>query len=376
MSLENLGGLERINIPGKELPQSHLEGIDPGRLEHMDISEKVRMAGEQVYTGRVETQAGIMGAFESLTPEGTKEEFVKNYEQYVMNPRELQREQPELYDFFRDRIFYEREYIQNGMGEFMEKTAPKEHVPLEIYGPDERTLTRIEIKDPSITNCIRPFSYGNAERMSEKMDYIQGDIGMGAIGTCGIDSSRNLMALCGLNFTEKQTAVFAKNNNLGLWDAELPQENRGGLSKEQAVALIKGLSGIETEYLTENQELKAEFIADKLDHGYRGILVHDAGAIHGDMYSAKTPMGDLADAVRFKPVSDFISNNFETRGINHASTFECAVRDGNTGKVAGFYVCDSGSNQKKMYVEADVVEKALNVRGGAVIFTQKPYLNE
>lgn len=377
MSFEKLGEFEQINITGKELPQSHLEGIAPAQFENMNNIDRIKLGGEQVFTEKVETQAGIRGAFEEVAQEGTKEEFVKNYEQYVMNPQELQREKPEIYDFFCDRIFYGREYIQNGMEEFMEKTAPKEKALCEVYGPEERTLKQTAINDSAVTNCSRPFSYGNAEVISEKMDFVQGDIGMGATGTCGIDSSRNLMALCGKEFTEKETAIFAKDHYMGMWGTELPDAKRGGLSVDQVTALIKGMSGIETEYLTDkNCELNAELIADKLDHGYRGILLHDAGAIHGEQHTEKTVMGELADAIPLKPVSDYISNNFETRGINHAATFECAVRDGDTGKVAGFYICDSGWGEKKMYVEADAVEKAINVRSGGVVFTKQPYLNE
>lgn len=104
MSFEKLGEFEQTNITGKELPQSHLEGINPAQFENMNNIDRIKLMGEQVFTETVETQAGIRGAFEEVAQEGTKEEFVKYYEQYVMNPQELQREKPEIYDFFYDRI--------------------------------------------------------------------------------------------------------------------------------------------------------------------------------------------------------------------------------------------------------------------------------
>lgn len=81
-----------------------MEGIDPSQFENTNNIDRIKLMGERVFTEKVETQAEIRVAFEEVAQEGTKEEFVKNYVQYMMNAQELQREKPEIYDLFCDRI--------------------------------------------------------------------------------------------------------------------------------------------------------------------------------------------------------------------------------------------------------------------------------
>ena len=48
----------------------------------------------------------------------------------------------------------------------------------------------------------------------------------------------------------------------------------------------------------------------------------------------------------------------------------------NTGKVKGFYICDSTANDACRYIEADRATKALDVKNGLVLFTKDAYLDK
>lgn len=364
MSLEQLAILEHRESTGIELPKSHLENLESRNWEGKDLSLSMKTIGECCFDRSVMPFPGVRYGFFEISGSNTREYFADCYCRYVTSARELQEEKPEIYAFMRDRIFYGKEYF--------ETPSP---LP-ELYSANEITLKRNRIVDDSITNCQRPFSYGDAESMSKKMDYIQGDINMRAEGTCGLVSSRNLMALCGKEFTEKETALFSWENGFADWYELLPAEKRGAIYENFVCTMIKGMSGIDAERVVYSENpFTAEEIAEKLDRGYRGMFIHNFGLLH-DYSGGKTLIGKIAEKIPVESVSRWIEEHAHTEYGDHVATFECAVRDGNTGKVAGFYICDSALHEKKMYVEADQLMKALDVEDGAVVFTTKPYLDK
>ena len=71
-----------------------------------------------------------------------------------------------------------------------------------------------------------------------------------------------------------------------------------------------------------------------------------------------------------------IMENLPFISANQASVLECAVRDGSTGEVRGFYICDSEAKEPQRYVEADRLLKALDVKNSTILFTKEAYLDE
>ena len=67
----------------------------------------------------------------------------------------------------------------------------------ELYGLQEETMKPVDIKDPEVTNCEHPYSYGDVNEISKGLDYIQGDIGMSAGGTCVLTTISNILRECG-----------------------------------------------------------------------------------------------------------------------------------------------------------------------------------
>lgn len=362
MSMEQLAILEQRESTGIELPKSHLENIESRNLEGADLSSTLKTIGECCFDRVVMPFPGLRYGFSEISGSNSRKYFADCYCRYITSPKELREEKPEIYAFMRDRLFYGKEYLD------VRSPLP------ELYSANEITLERNIIVDDSITNCQRPFSYGDAESMSRKMDYFQGDINMGAEGTCGLVSSRNLMALCGKEFTEKETAIFSWKNGFAEWYELLPPEKRGAIYDERVCSMIKGMSGIDTERVVYSETpFTADDIAEKLDRGYRGMFIHNFGVLHENYRIGKTLIGKIAEKIPVESVSRWIGEHCQTEYGDHVATFECAVRDGNTGKVAGFYICDSALHERKMYVEADQLMKALDVKDGAVVFTTKPY---
>ncbi|MBP3684098.1 MAG: hypothetical protein J6J12_03940 [Oscillospiraceae bacterium] len=365
MSLENIQEIREFNRPGKtELPRFHLELLGAEALEQLTnkpTSDVLSAVSEKIFQDEVSAKAGLEGAFLDAAREGTRKEFSQAYEDYVLSPRELEVSNPEMYQFLKERIFLGQEYTLQGMEDFQNKTAPRsweatqELQPMEIPLPASENipgmLEKYRILDPEIGEGTY-YSHGSAAEMAKVMDIHQGDNRFGALGTCGLVSVRNLLALCGDDVTESELVTFAKIYEYADFDSILPSEKLGSVYVSRLPELTER-HGVSTE-LTKSMSM--EQIADKLDHGYRGLFVHNAALLEGVDQGSFSLAGKLAD---------------------HVATFESAVRDG-SGNVKGFYVGTSSytdSADAQHYVSVENMEKALDVKGGALLFTTEPYLN-
>jgi len=369
MSLENFSNSEQNGLRESELPQSHREGIDPSRLEGLNETEKNLLVGEHVFEDRLEHSPGLKGAFREIAEEGSKEEFASLYERYVDDSKALKAQDPQTYAFFRDRIFHGKEYNLNGMEKFMRDTAPNraeqtaEAKPNVELNASETTLPKTELHHAEITNCQRPFSYGNLMEMVKKMDFDIGDTALLPLAPDRMVAVRNLMALCGKEFSEADVTKHAVDNNYMAYDP-LYLKGFSHSANDTFLPFITNEMGdirIEPLEFTE-AENPAETMAALLDQGHRGMVTYNPALLYRTDAEAATPKGKLLEKF--------------PHSANETSTLLCAVRDGNTGKTAGFMICDSAREHKSRYVEADQLVKAMDVKHGQALFTKQPYLDK
>lgn len=366
MRYENISHLERNGLRENALPRNHLEGIAPSRLEGMSETEKNRFVGEHYFREEVETAQGTLEAFQEVAQEGTKEEFASLYERYVDAPRELEAQNPEAYAFFKARIFYGKEFHLNGMEKFMRDTAPKSvekaaEIPaVTDTAPDSRLLPKMELLHPGITNCQKPFSHGNVMNMAGKMDFIKGDTSMLPIAPDRMVACRNLMALCGKEFTEADVTCYTVDNDMVAYDPLYLKGFNHSSNEVYLSSIIRGMSGVEIYRPTlDDTGDPAEAMADLLDRGHRGVVTYNPALLNRTDAEAATPLGKLIEKF--------------PHSANETSTLLCAVRDGNTGKTAGFFICDSTRKEAARYVEADRLVKAMDVKYGEALFTKEAY---
>ena len=119
-NLEGTNSLEQMTAGTvRELPQSHLEGLNISNLEKLSRPQYTKEVGKHVFSDTVETSPGLLGAFRELEKSGSQEQFAQHYSKYITHPGFLNRENPDMYNFLRDRIFHGREYgvqIPNSLG--------------------------------------------------------------------------------------------------------------------------------------------------------------------------------------------------------------------------------------------------------------------
>lgn len=93
-----------------EFPSAHLEKLDIASLEKLTLQETAECVGSNCYSNYIEKSSGILGDFSELSGDGGKDVFVKFYSEYVNEPGQLKEDNPEMYNFMRERIFFGREY--------------------------------------------------------------------------------------------------------------------------------------------------------------------------------------------------------------------------------------------------------------------------
>ena len=363
MNMERTSNYESNGLLENRLPKDHLEGIDASRLEGMQEAERNRFVGEHYFREEVETAQGDLQAFQEVSLKGTAEEFADLYERYVDAPRELEANNPEAYTFFRDRIFYGKEFHLNGMEKFMRDTAPNRaeqsaEIPaVTDAAPNNDLLPRVELHNPHITNCKNPVSHGNVMHMAEKMDFVKGDTGMLPIAPDRMVACRNLMALCGREFSEADVTRYCVDDGMVAYDPLYLKGFSYDANDIFLPAIIRGMSGVEM-YKPDLAETgdPAEAMADLLDRGHRGIVTYNPALLNLTDTEADSPKGKLLEKL--------------PHSANETATLLCAVRDGNTGKTAGFFICDSTRNEAARYVEASRMMKAMDVKHGEALFSK------
>lgn len=361
---ENGSVFEQNIFREADLPRSHTEGIDMSRLEGMTKAEKNFYVGECYYDENVSTSPGLLAGFHEISDSEGKKAFASYYERYIDDPHGLLSESPEVFDFYKERIFYGREYGLTGMDAFMNKTAPERSRETLEQKEFVSLLPRTELRDGQINNCDKPFSYGNAERMAEIMDFHKGDTGLLPFAPDRMVACRNLMALCGHRFSEGDVTKHAVDSGIITYDP-LYLEGFPHAGNDVVIPrIIREMSGVETQAMNFSEMANpAEEIAGKLDQGYRGLVAYNSSIMNRTAEEAEIPVNKMMEKVF-------------NWSANEASTLECAVRDSRTGEVKGFYICDSTANEAKRYVEADRLMKALDVKHSTILFTDRPYLDE
>lgn len=213
------------------------------------------------------------------------------------------------------------------------------------------------------------YSYGDAAEMAKTLDSQLGSSPLGDSVTRGIAAARNLLDLCGYDFSQSELAreyIFQESelNNDYYLTNDLP-----GITNRIPLLLGRVSEGnVQAEYSEfKENPMSVNEIAEKLDHGYRGLLVHNSGLIHGSAEYGQTLAGKIAEVI------PGVDRHFETHHADHVVTFETAVRD-KEGAVQGFYVCDTASGNTQEYVRAEDLMASLDVNNGGLIFTEKPYL--
>lgn len=317
----------RIFCNGYEVLPSHLEGMKTEELRSLSPEKSMEKVGEQVYAQFVKPFAGCLKQFVALSGFGDCNTFAEKYSEYVLNAKEMKSENLPLYNFLKEVIFEGREFL-----------APRQ--------------------DISFTG---EKSYGNAMNRSAGMTWEQGDNRYEAKGTCGETAISNQLAICGENFSEKYITDFARIRGYGDFNPDLPPEKRGGIYLNCVEQMVEELTDgrVKLERVERGDgRLTPEWIAEKLDRGHAGLFVVNIGLLHG-----KNPTNFNKSILGEKePMMD------------HVVTPLVAVREETNGEVKGFYVCDSGSNDRAYYVESGQLMKAMNVCDGMVFFTEKSYL--
>lgn len=363
MISENTSRYEQNGMRVNDLPQTHSEGINSSRLEGLDDREKSRLVGENYFVNEVANAPGTLDAFRDISKEGSRKEFANLYERYVHDPRNLEVENPQAYDFFRDRIFYGKEYGLNGMEKFMRDTAPRRNEERIVEtAVTEALLPITKLHHGEIRNCDDPYSHGDVMKMSKQMDYIPGDTGLLPIAPDRMVACRNLMVLCGKDVTESSVETYAVDHEIVAYDPLYLKGFSQGSNDVFIPSIIRGMSGIEV-YAPDLEKSgnPAESMAEMLDRGHRGMVTYNPALLNRTDAEATTPMGKLLEKF--------------PHSANETSTLLCAVRDGNTHQVAGFMICDSKKNMAARYVEADRLMKAMDVKDGLALFTKNPYLD-
>lgn len=251
------------------------------------------------------------------------------------------------------KLIEEKEALDKEIGEMPETNLIRTSIE---SSEDYKKAAQMEIRYdiPGVETAIvsgDPFEVANI------LDSVQGDAVEGAWGTCFLTSISNICTLAGKDISEGDVVRYALENKLCNVDPWSP-ENTGGTTTRSAVRILNELCGIDA-HAYEDREFRKfdnEAIAQAIEDG-RGVIAGlDAGTLWGD--------------------PKYTDTFFGRRVANHAVTVTGAVRDADTGKVAGFFICDSGSGNACQYIDVDSFNKMCrNTRGGSVVVTDKPIRN-
>lgn len=225
----------------------------------------------------------------------------------------------------------------------------------------ELALAYEELRDISpeirfdVPDCPVAYVTGDPFVVAEKLDYKQGDNPYNASGNCSLVSVSNICRIAGKDVSENDVTAYALANRLCADGWRMPESQRGGASDGQILAVMRHFG----------LEAKA-FKPTDIGGDYEGM----AQAIEG---GRGVTMGLNAGYAWNDP--RFIGAYGEV-AANHQVTVTGAVRDAGSGKVAGFYICDSGRGLPSdacRYMPVSLLEKAYTRADGAsVIITDKP----
>ena len=212
-----------------------------------------------------------------------------------------------------------------------------------------QSLDRVELRT-DVPGVDRALVIGNPFEAAERMDYVQGDNVLGYLGDCGLTSVANVGQLCGLDLSEDDVVLLANATGQCANDWFLPPSERGGVNDENIINLLSAY-GIEAHAESaDSPGGSLEAIAQYCENGQSVTMGLNAG-VAWDM-------------------PEYIDDG----GANHQVTVLGAVRDADTGEVAGLYICDSGNNEQCRFVDAETCHAMYtNVSGASIVVTDKAY---
>lgn len=245
-------------------------------------------------------------------------------------------------------IFDSFEHFSDAVNEAREAASNAEIGAVETeFAP--QNMDRVELRT-DVPGIERALVIGNPFEAAERMDYVQGDNVLGYQQDCGLTSIANIGQLCGLNLTEDDVVLLADQTGLCQNKWYMPPMDRGGVNDEQILTLLSAY-GIDAHVETpDSPGGSLEAIAQYCENGQNVTMGLNAGVAWN--------------------MPEYIDDG----SANHQVTVLGAVRDADTGEVAGLYICDSGNNDQCRFIDADTCEAMYTqIDGASIIVTDKAY---
>lgn len=215
----------------------------------------------------------------------------------------------------------------------VEGPAAIDEVPSPTSGLDGYWTETTPEGSPGYTTGLDPYWE------QANLDAVQGDEVAGFEGTCGLTSVANIANMFGRGLSEGDVIKFAAETGLcstGSWDAG----TNGGTSASDQAKLLEA-AGVPA-HAEVGRDL--DDLAAYTEEGKGTILEVNAGVLWDD------------------PTS------YDGGGSNHAITLTGVVRD-TSGEIDGFYVCDSGRQDLRRFVSADLMSQCWEQAGGNCVVT-------
>lgn len=307
---EFLQDLEMKADSNSDLPGENLENLN--ELDFKDIEA----LGKSSFEDFLNNSPGLKNEWDGITGFADEEYYVKGFEKYVLYGTEFKESNPQEYQFFKDHIFYGKEFSMDNTTQISDRT-----------------------------NNIENATYGNPLELGKILDYDQGDNDLGFNGTCGLVSCGNVLREAGIYISENDIVHFAANN--GLCDITDDPNSCGGTTADQRAEILTD-AGIPS-HADYNRNL--EDIAKDIQDG-KGVMISvNAGILWDD------------------------PSVYGTGESNHAITVTGYETDDTTGEIIGFYVCDSGrceESDSTRFIPIDEMKEAYDVPGHSAVITDSP----
>lgn len=180
---------------------------------------------------------------------------------------------------------------------------------------------------------------GRVQEMA-RLCHLQGDNIYGFTGTCGIVSAEEILEGFGIHTSENELVTDALSRGLCTF-TDSPQTSGGTTCFQQSELLTShGVSS------SVDFGLSIDDLAQRVEEG-RGVI---AEVNAGFIWSRADCLGSVLSS-------------------NHAIVVTGVSRDPASGKIQGFLINDSGSNEKAKFVDADIMRCAFEWTGGQVVYT-------
>lgn len=226
----------------------------------------------------------------------------------------------------------------------LELMQPSEIPDTDVY--DYGSFSEASLAEPEIVDVPEigeAYVYGNPFEAAEVMCGEQGNNELMAEGDCGIVSVANIVRLSGDEVSENDAVLQAYD--LGIVDPHDVPAERGGTTVMERQALLKSYE-IESSILgTVDLDLVAKYV----EGGYGVNMSVNAGKAWG--------------------IPEYIGNPDRP---NHSIILTGTVRDMETCKLRGFYVCDSGTGENVKFMSVEQLEEAYTKSNGQLLVTNEP----